>query len=277
MENKPTYQPVIIKERKSISLAEGVFITALVGAGGYFGYKAWNRHRANKVAEKLDTPEAQAASNIYNASHWYNDDEEVAYAAARDIAAKKLDWKKVADVFLKLYGKNIDDYLSFLGPEEKQKFFNILNLTTPAKQGTPPPAAKTQFDTTKNIVLAFATGQGHIRKSPKIMGTSILLRPVKSDNIVWEAKNVKTGVYLGTLTGKTQMYYADNSTTGTLFYEFQVPLLGGTGQYKLWIAAQFVRVDQYKTLEVAKLALKKETDAKNYLTIPKAAYDAASN
>lgn len=268
-------QPIVIQQGGSkMGVGGAIFGIAVIGAAAYFGNRWWKQHVADKEAEKLDTPEAQAASKIFNAKNWYGDKEEVAYEAAREIAQKNLKWADVAKSFKAAGHGNIDEYLDFLSPEEKAKFFNILNLSK-GEPGKSPPGAQNPFDTTKNISYAFLSGQGHIRKTPEIKGTSWAYRPIMKDNIVVEAKYMRPGMMLGFLTGKTKTYIGSKSDQGTLFYEFATAVTG-LGARNMWVAAQFVKVFEYKTKEVAKLALEKEMKSKNTFHPSKALYEAAT-
>ena len=237
METLPQTQERIIVQSASgkRSVVDYIFGAAFIGAGLYFGNRYLIKLKAGKEAGKLDTPEAQIASKIYNSKHWYGDSNDVVFDAAREIAAKKLAWKKISESFKNLYNENIDDYLNFLSAEQKATFFNIFNLTT-SSTVAPPPSAQLQFDTTKKPLVFIAKSNVNIRKSPKLLGGGAAdaadpLYTFHKSNVI---RVVSKGRVLGAATGKST---ADNS--GTLFYEFTaLSFSGNVGKaVKLWAAA----------------------------------------
>lgn len=235
-ENQQQPPSIIVNTPKSNrSATDYIFGIILLGGLGYFGNKLWVKHKADQEAGKLSTPEDQIASKIYNSKNWYGDSIDVVFDAAREIASKKLIWKKIADAFKNLYNENIDSYLNFLSAEQKATFFNIFNLTTSSKT-TPPPAAQLQFDTKKNPLVFIAKSNVNIRKSPKLLGGGAAdvadpLYQVHKSNVV---RVVAKDKILGVATGKSE---TDN--TGTLFYEFTILSFNGTVSkaVTLWAAA----------------------------------------
>lgn len=217
------------------SVVDYVFGIAIIGGALYFGNNWYVKHKAEQEAGKLNTPEAQVASKIYNSKHWYGDSPDVVFDVAREIASKKLIWKKITDAFKNLYNENIDSYLNFLSAEQKATFFNIFNLTT-SSQTTPPPAAQLQFDTKKNPLVFITKSNTNIRKSPKLLGGGAAdaidpLYQTHKSNVVRVAPK---GKVIGVATGKSA---TDN--TGTLFYEFTILSFNGnvSKAVKLWAAA----------------------------------------
>ncbi|HEY0029142.1 MAG TPA: hypothetical protein VGC65_00175 [Bacteroidia bacterium] len=251
MEVQAPQQPFIIQQSGS-KLSPGTLLvgTAVLAVGGYFGIKWWNQYVADKEAEKLDTPAAQAASKIYNAKSWKGDDEQVAYDAARLIASQNVPWEDVAKSFKKAGHGNIDEYLDFLSAEEKAQFFNIINLAKPTEPGKPPVASTLRYDDVKNANFVVAKTNTVIRKSPELIGSLSALDILSKSNIVGGAQ---PGRQLGLMTGKYQL--SKDGKTG--FIEFWAVLVDGTkvmNLQRVWVAGSNVTIVSFdrKTQVAAK-------------------------
>lgn len=250
-------QPIFVQSASKSSAVDYIFIAAAVVGVGYFGKRWWVKFNADKEAGKIGSdPAAQAASNIYNAKHWYGNTPDVAFDVARTIATNKIPWKDVADSFNKSYNDNINNYLDFLGAEKKVQFFNILNLTQDKDTkftGKPPLKANLQYDVIKNYCFAIAIKGSNIRKSPEIMSDGGAISFSVSNNIIATAEinqplGMMTGVYQLSKDGKTS------------FVEFYGSVWSSSGMQlkKVWVAASNIKVLQFPKATM-------EAEAKAYM------------
>lgn len=258
-------QPYVIQQSSKITPGQILTGAAVIGVAGYFGLKAYKSYRADKEAENLDDPASQIASKIYNAKNWYGDKEQVAYDAAREIASQKIPWKDVAKAFKAAGHGNIDEYLTFLGPEEKAQFFNIINLAKPSDPGKPPALSSLKYDDVKNTNFAVAKVGTRIRKTPEVVGDGGII-DIKS-NIV---ATVQPGTKLGLMTGEYKL--SPDGKTG--FIEFWATLMDGKKVMKLqrvWVAGANINIVAFDRKTQAVL---KETYIKNstFLKIDWATY-----
>lgn len=247
MEPNTQQQPVIVIPKVNKSVIDYVFGALAIGGALYFGNNWWVKHKADKAAEHLDNPASQAASKIYAAKGIFKDDDLAVYEAARFIAQNKVAWKDVAQAFKNLHNENIESFLqSFLSAGELKTFYDIFQYST-GSNTKPPPTAKLQFDTTKEMIVVKATNNANIRKSAKILGTkprlSRLIDPLNltKSNVIQMAQ---AGMVLGYLTGKS---FADTNkaeTSAVLFYEIGVFSVDGTAQSfkNVWVAASNIDV-----------------------------------
>lgn len=242
-------QPYIIQQSgNKTSPGQIIAGAAVLVVGGYFGLKWYKSYRADKEAENLDDPASQMASKIYNSKNWYGDNEQLVYDVAREIATQKIHWKDVAVAFKKAGHGNIDEYLTFLSPEEKAQFFNILNLSKPADPGKPPALSSLKYDDVKNTNFAVAKVGSRIRKTPEVIGDGGVI-DIKS-NIV---ATVQPETKLGLMTGKYQL--SPDGKTG--FIEFWAFLMDGKKVMKnqrVWVAGSNVNIISFdrKTQAAAK-------------------------
>ena len=254
-------QPYIIQQSgNKISGGQIMAGAAVIGVAGYLGLKWYKGYKADKEAENLDSPASQMASKIYNAKNWHGDNEQVAYDVARDIATQKIPWKDVAVAFKAAGHGNIDEYLTFLSPEEKAQFFNILNLSKPSDPGKPPALSSLKYDDVKNTNFAIAKVGSRIRKTPELIGDAGIL-DIKS-NIV---ATVLPGTKLGLMTGLYKL--SPDGKTG--FIEFWATLMDGKKVMRLqrvWVAGANINIVAFDRKTQAAL---KDTYIKNsnFLTI----------
>lgn len=236
MENQLQTQPIIVSQSSKRSAVDYIAGAAAIGAVVYFGGRYLKKLKADSEAQKLDTPQAQAASRIRTAIEGAGTNEGALQEAARFIAMNKIAWKDVAKSYKNLYAANIEDDLrSDLGAEEIKKFYNVFNFTT-SSVTTPPPAALLQYDVTKKPLVFITAKETNIRKSPKILGGGYADKidpsfAVHKSNVI---RLVPGGKVVGVATGKSS---SDND--GNLFYEFTSVIIVGkaTKAIKAWAAA----------------------------------------
>jgi len=274
MEQTNTPSPIIIQERNSSSIG-GKLVTAALLVGGFiYGKKLWADHQANTEAGKLDAPEVQAASKIYNAKHWYGNSNQVAFDAAKGIAEKHIDWKAVSDSFQRQYNDNINNFLDFLGADGKAQFFNILNLTQSDTQkftGKPPVKSTLKYDVNNYYCFAIANKASNIRKSPEIIGNGGWTSKVGDSNIVAVAEINKV---LGLMTGVYKL--SKDGKTGFVEFYGQVWGIGGMQLKKLWVAASNIEIKQFSksTQEEEGRAFMSNS---SYLKIDESKYNSANS
>jgi hypothetical protein len=297
MEELQHESPVVYREeshKSDTTIGDAVLFLGLAGGLIWLGKNWYDNYTAQQASGRLGiSTAAQAASTLWSCKHWYSNDYDTPIQVAKELAEQKIPFADVSKEFDAQGHGNLEDFLDFLGAVKKTEFFNALNLgdTTPGKS---PTNAKNQFDTTKNIVVVYANAPAHIRKSPKILGSSVLraaassiLDPsvifsaltlntstIRTDNIIKEAKDIKSGEFLGILTGNHQLYTGTNSTGGTLFYEF-TGIVSGLGTKKMWVAAEFVHLENFQTKEVVNTLMHKEIDSNNALIVTADDYNSA--
>lgn len=231
--------PIIVQSQPTRkNWVDYLFYLIFAGAAIWGGLKLFRYVRAKMGSGKLDDPAHQAASIIYNAKSIWGDDENAAYKAAKQVSEKGVDWKDVSKAFNELYApETIDNYMNFMSAEEKQKFFNTLNLTQSAvvdpKTGLPAPIKSVHQWTAGLAVITSANT--NIRKTAKLTkSTSQKLKDAafnvfsvfdassKSNIITVAPKDSVVGI----ATGRTS-FDSNAEPSGVLFVEVSINITAG--------------------------------------------------
>jgi hypothetical protein len=221
-----------------------ILITAGLGVGGYFIYKAYQSAQQEKAEKALDnSPEAQQANHLLALLHPYsykklvlnpfdaldvvrdkiaNVDEEAVIKFARGIKS----YDKVRTYYAQFTGNRLnltDDIRVILNANEAKRFFNNIEL---AKQEGEE-AVKKSFDVTANPTGAMTV--------TNVYEDSLLKKPLFS---------YKKGVKLGTALKKVSVPFRNSDGTLSKLYLYYIK--GTVGQIK--DKTVYVMVSQVKSV-----------------------------